>query len=189
MMDYLSSLYIDDEMNLDEKIRFIENIRRSDETYRQTMDLLLQERLLRSALALFSPSPVTRPGWRKILKIWWAAHFRTLSAAVTGLVVGLLFFVLYPTPNPIPQTNRFVIFLPQAQKVELSGSFTEWQRMPMHPVGRTGYWELSIPLYSGEHRYVFILDDNQRISDPTQPHTEWDDFGGENSILKIGNRV
>jgi hypothetical protein len=189
MIDYLNSLYIDDEMNLDEKVQFIENIRKSDDAFRQAIDLIAQERLLRCALALPSPNPVTRTGLKKILKIWWAAHFRSLTSAAAGLLAGLLLFILYPTPTPLPQTNRFVIFLPQARQVELSGTFTEWRRLPMQPVGRTGYWELNIPLTPGEHRYVFIINNDQRITDPTQPHREHDDFGGVNSICKIGNQV
>ncbi len=192
MMDCLTSLYIDDEMNLDEKVQFIEHIRKSKDAFREAMDLLEQERLLRCALAVSSPSPVaTRPGWKKVFKIWWAAHFRLLSAAAAGLAIGLLLFILFPNPVPVllPQTSRFVIYVPEARQVELSGTFTDWQRLSMEPVGRTGYWELNIPLSSGEHRYVFILDDSQLITDPTQPHMERDDFGGENSILKIGGQV
>jgi hypothetical protein len=192
MMDYLNSLYIDDEMDLDEKVQFIETIRKSEDAYREAMDLLAQERLLRCALAVSSTVPDAGPGWRKIFKIWWAAHSRPVTAAVAGLAVGLMLFVLYPIhPALIPEsrTSRFVVFLPQAERVELSGTFTEWQRLPMQPAGRTGYWELNIPLTSGEHRYVFILDDGRRITDPTQLHKERDDFGGENSIIKIGDQV
>ena len=189
-MDYLNSLYIDDEMDLDEKVQFIENIRKSTVFYRQAMDLLAQERLLRQALMRPASAPAARPGWGRVLKIWWAAHARPLAAAAAaGLAVGILLFVMHPSPAQLTQTSRFVIFLPQARHVELSGTFTDWRRLPMQPVGRTGYWELSMPVPSGEHRYAFILDDGRRIADPTQPGREWDDFGGENSILKIGGQV
>ena len=188
-MEYLTSLYIDDEMNLDEKVQFIENIRKSEEAFLEAMDLLAQERLLRRALMPPAPAPESRPGWKKVLKIWWAAHFRQLFAATSGMALGLLLFLLFSNPVLPTQTTRFVIFVPEARQVELSGTFTDWQRLPMEPAGRTGYWELNIPLSSGEHRYVFILDNQQHITDPTQPHKERDDFGGENSILKIGGQV
>ncbi len=189
MRAYLASAYIDDEMDLDEKVDFIQDIRKSDDAYRGAMDLLAQERLLRRALRDPSFVPRVRTGWGDVLKIWWAAHVRPLAAAAVGLAVGLLIFIFYPSPAFPPQTSRFVIFLPQARQVELSGTFTEWRRMPMQPVGRSGYWELNIPLSSGEHRYVFILDEDQRMADPTQPHRERDDFGGENSIIRIGDRT
>jgi hypothetical protein len=189
MRDYLASAFIDDELDLDEKVVFIRNIRKSDDAYRGAIDLLTQERLLRCALRAPSSVPAVRRGWRDVLKIWWAAHVKPLAAAAVGLAVGLLIFIFYPSPALPPQTSRFVIFLPQARQVELSGTFTEWQRLPMQPVGRSGYWELNIPLNSGEHRYVFILDDDHRMADPTQPHREWDDFGGENSIIRIGDRT
>ena len=192
MMEYLNSLYIDDEMDLEEKIRFVENIRKSDEAYSQALDLLEQEKLLRYALKEPVTVPAAKPGWKKVFKIWWAAHFRPLSAAAAGLAVGLMLFIFYPmqsTPLPESRISRFVVFLPQARQVDLSGSFTDWRRMPMQPVGQTGYWELSMPLNSGEHRYVFILDDDRRIADPTQLNRELDDFGGENSIIKIGGQA
>ena len=189
MKNYLASAYIDDEMDLDEKVAFIQNIRRSDDVYRGAMDLLTQERLLRCALRAPSAAPTIRAGWRDVLKIWWAAHVRPLAAAAAGLAVSLLIFIIHPSPGLPPQTSRFVIFLPQAREVALSGTFTEWQRLPMQPVGRSGYWELNVPLSSGEHRYVFILDDDRRMPDPTQPHRERDDFGGENSIIRVGDRT
>lgn len=189
MRDYLASAYIDDEMDLDEKAAFIRSIRESDHAYREAQELLAQERLLRRALMAPETVPAPRPEWRNVLKLWWAAHFRPLAAAAAGLAAGLMLFTLYPTPALPPQIARFVVFLPQARQVDLAGTFTEWQRLPMQPVGRSGYWELNIPLSSGEHRYVFILDNGRRMPDPTQPHREWDDFGGENSILRTGDRT
>lgn len=189
MRDYLASAYIDDEMDLDDKVAFIRSIRESDQAYREAQELLAQERLLRRALMASKTVPAPRSGWRNTLKLRWAAHFRPLAAAAAGLAAGLLLSTLYPTPASAPQTARFVVFLPQARQVDLAGTFTEWQRLPMQPVGHSGYWELNIPLSSGEHRYVFILDNDRRMPDPTQPHREWDDFGGENSILRTGDRT
>ena len=46
-MDYLSSMYIDNEMDLDEKRRFVEKVRTDDSFYNQTLELLYQEKQLR----------------------------------------------------------------------------------------------------------------------------------------------
>jgi hypothetical protein len=48
-MDYLSSMYIDNEMDLDEKRLFVECVRSDDAFYTQTVELLDQEQLLRQA--------------------------------------------------------------------------------------------------------------------------------------------
>jgi hypothetical protein len=55
----------------------------------------------------------------------------------------------------------------------------------MNRIGGSGYWETELELSSGEHRFVYILDDSRRIVDPTIPIREKDDFGGENSILSV----
>jgi hypothetical protein len=46
-MDYLSSMYIDNEMDLDEKKQFVEKVRSDQAFYTQTLELLVQEQLVR----------------------------------------------------------------------------------------------------------------------------------------------
>ena len=46
MMDYLSSMYIDNEMDLDEKKQFVEKVRSDQAFYTQTLELLVQEQQL-----------------------------------------------------------------------------------------------------------------------------------------------
>jgi len=65
----------------------------------------------------------------------------------------------------------------------LQESFTRWKRIPLKPTGSSGYWEVSLTIPEGEHRFTYILLGQQRISDPRVPTREKDDFGGENSIL------
>ena len=48
-MDYLASMYIDNELNLEEKIRFVDRIQGDPPFYQDTRELLLQEKLLRTA--------------------------------------------------------------------------------------------------------------------------------------------
>ena len=48
-MDYLSSMYIDNEMDLDEKKQFVEKVRSDQAFYTQTLELLAQEQLVREA--------------------------------------------------------------------------------------------------------------------------------------------
>lgn len=88
-------------------------------------------------------------------------------------------------PVPSMQSNRFVLFEPQASRVELTGSFNNWQRVGMKRIGNCGYWELSLHLPAGEYHYAYILDENRRMVDPTISVGEKDDFGGENSILSL----
>jgi 1,4-alpha-glucan branching enzyme len=107
---------------------------------------------------------------------WVAAGF---SAAV------FLWVTFFQSPVLPLCENRFVLFEPAAEQVELTGSFTGWQRISMQRIGHSGYWELNLEVPSGEHRFAYILDGRRRIADPTLLTREKDDFGGENSILSM----
>jgi hypothetical protein len=42
----------------------------------------------------------------------------------------------------------------------------------------SGYWELTLPIALGEHRFAYILGGGCKIFDPTLPAKGKDDFGG-----------
>ena len=58
MNEALISLFIDNELDIDGKITFVETVH-SDENFKfDTVDLLVQEKLIRSDVANFVPSPI-----------------------------------------------------------------------------------------------------------------------------------
>ena len=59
----------------------------------------------------------------------------------------------------------------------------------MKKMGTTGYWEITLDLGQGEHRYSYILESDEQIPDPTVMTREKDDFGGQNSVLDINLKV
>lgn len=188
-MDTLISMYIDNELDLYEKVLFIDRIHSQQPFFRETHALLQQEQLLRippdtTVLPKRPPLPTGGVPWfRTILRplIYVAAGFAAAS---------LLFFNLTTNATITPPSiNRFIIYDPAAHQVELTGSFTGWQRTTMQPVGNSGYWELILQVPAGEHRFAYILDGSRQIADPTLSDREKDDFGGENSILKVGGQV
>ncbi len=177
-MDYLSSQYIDDQMNLSEKKIFVEKIKTEPVFYRLTLELLDQEQLVEKL-------PARSDNHTRRLHF-----FRPFGFAATGFATALiLFFILFqPQDLPVP-ANRFIIFQPDTKQVELAGTFTDWQRIPMVQIGHTGYWELKLPVSEGEHRFAYILDNDRRIADPTILNKEADDFGGENSIINVEKKI
>lgn len=187
-MDYLASMYIDNELNLREKVSFIEKIRYEEAFFDDTVDLLAQEELLRmQPKSLLVPArPQIGPDFKTRIK----RMFRPIMYASAGFAAaGLLIFSRVTMPAAQLCANRFVIFEPAASQVELAGTFTDWQRKPMKQIGTSGYWEIRLPIPSGEHRFTYILDGSRKVPDPTLPVREKDDFGGENSILKMGVQV
>ncbi len=53
----------------------------------------------------------------------------------------------------------------------------------MNKIGTSGYWEITLNLIEGEHRFTYILEGREPFADPTILTRESDDFGGENSIF------
>jgi len=188
-MDYLASMYIDNEMNLDEKLQFIDRIHSQPVFCEDTRALLLQEKMLRLPTeTMLLPA---RPPLAASAGQWWRALFKPLIYAGVGFTAAslLLFSLMTTRSAPMTPASRFVIYEPAAHQVELAGSFTDWQRTPLRPVGDSGYWELTLPVPVGEHRYAYILDGTRQMADPTLPGREKDDFGGENSILNVEAKV
>ena len=187
-MDYLASMYIDNEIDLDEKVLFVDKIHLDHSFYQDTRALLLQEKLLRRPPDT-SVLPAQLPlgaGVRLRLKQW----LKPLIYATVGFsAAGLILISLLTPPVRSQCANRFVIYDPSARQVELAGSFTGWQRVPLHRAGDSGYWELTLPVAPGEHRFAYILDGERQMADPTLPALEQDDFGGENSILNVGLQI
>lgn len=187
-MEYLASMYIDDEMNLEEKKEFVQKISSDPGFCTFTMDLLKQETLLIEQCVIpetISFEQTSPPFWKAFRSFLRPAGF--LAAGFSSAML-LFFTVFYSSYAPLPK-KRFIFFEPGVEYVEIMGSFTDWQRIPMKQIGQSGYWELTLEVDIGEHRFAYILNGERRIVDPTIQDREMDDFGGENSILKIEERT
>jgi hypothetical protein len=182
MADHLISMFIDDELSLDEKLVFLEAVRDEPEQWKTAVELIRQEKWLRSEVVRRAPSPAMPPTRTRRFSVRLCFGL----TAVGALIVMLLVVLGGPRPAVKLELHRFVLYQPGAERVELSGSFTDWQRVPMKPVGTSGYWELTLELPAGEHRFAYILDDKKIMTDPTVLTREKDDFGGENSVLTVG---
>lgn len=191
-MDHLISMYIDNELSLEEKIHFIEHVS-TNKTYKgQSISLLEQEKLLRPALKHQAPETVFIPGLRR-------HTFRSISLAIAACLLLVFSFLAGTQITPDNQSSqnlslvaeketmqhRFVIFDQKSESIEITGSFTNWQKLPLTPSGNGGYWEITLQLPAGEHRYSFISDGTNPLPDPTVAIQEADDFGTINSILNI----
>ena len=109
-----------------------------------------------------------------------------MAIFASGLAAALiLFFFIQPPKEPLSTAHRFVIYQPGVEQVEITGSFTDWRSLPMTRAGTGDYWEITIDVPVGEHRFSYILEGDQRLADPTILIREKDDFGGENSILEV----
>jgi len=184
-MEELQSMYIDDELDLNGKILFVEKVHGDRRFKDQTVELLWQEKQLRTPPPGRVPEIVFPPQRRN-----GRGSRRRLLVLAGGLAAAALAFLAVWTHVPVPTeghkiTHRFVVYLPDAGQASIAGSFNGWRAIPLQKAGPEGYWEISLDLAPGEYRYSFILDDGRRVADPTVWARERDDFGSENSIVEV----
>ncbi|MBU0961161.1 MAG: glycogen-binding domain-containing protein [Proteobacteria bacterium] len=190
-MDHLISMYIDNELSLDEKIDFLEHVYGNKPYKEDAVELLEQEKLLSASLKMTAPVIELKTPHASILPLF----NRSLGWAVAACLLILFSFMGREdvtlqaqkelTAQPSTVLHRFVIHRQNTQLVEITGSFTNWQSVPLLPSGTNGYWEISLEVPAGEHRYTFIVDGSKFLPDPTVVTQESDDFGSTNSILKV----
>ena len=143
MNDDLISMYIDNELSLDDKIVFVETIHEYENFKDDTVNLLQQEKLIRSEVVDHIPALDIK----EHRNAWHLNLFRPFAAAAAGLVAAaILFIVFYPRQEHPPLPYRFVIYQPDAQHVELAGSFSGWKKIPMKLAGQSGYREATLDL-------------------------------------------
>ena len=187
-MEHLTSLFIDDEMNIDDKISFVRHIQNDPLAADEALLLLKQEKLIRGEVVTRIPKSTfaTVPAWEKI-RTFVVQPKRLVTASLAAAIAVLILVVL--SPQTTLQPNRFVIYRPDVTRVEIAGSFTDWQRVPMQTAGNSGYWEIVLMLPKGEHRFSYILNGQGSFPDPTILTREQDDFGGQNSVILVGDKV
>ena len=181
MQDYLISMFIDDELDLDNKIEFVETVHEDRVFKDETVGFLRQEKVIRSEVVDELPSVNVQLKEKTGFSFW-----RPAAIFASGLAAALILFIFaQPPKEPLSTAHRFVIYQPGVEQVEITGSFTDWRTLPMNKAGTSDYWEITIDVPVGEHRFSYILEGDQRLADPTVLTREKDDFGGENSILEV----
>jgi len=93
------------------------------------------------------------------------------------------------TYNSVLEVSKEVIFelkgFANAKKIELAGSFNNWQDRPNWFMEKTvDGWQYKINLIGGKHFYKFIVD-GEWITDPENIMTEHDRDGYINSVLFV----
>lgn len=80
----------------------------------------------------------------------------------------------------------FQLYDPWAQRVEVFGSWNDWQTPALAaPIAR-GVWQAHLPrLAAGRYAYKFVIDGTRWIADPANAAQSADRFGGWNSGLLV----
>jgi len=157
------------------------------------------------AVILSRQSPVRqRSLWRWFVEPRMVRVRPALAAAaavaviVSSSVVTMLQFS-NPAPDRVITTGgasqqtvlvRFELQAPDAERVALVGSFNDWNATAIRltKTSATGVWTVTVPLVPGEHQYLFVLDEERWIPDPTAHALVDDGFGQKNSVIAVGPR-
>ena len=185
-MDDMISMFIDDELGIDDKIEFLERVHSDKAIKEESVELLNQERVIRSEVVDHVP-PVELKVSKRFFSSLFTPLLRPMGLVASSAVAGVLIILFFSMPSQVHTAvpYRFVFYRPDVIRAEITGSFTEWKKIPMKRTGSTGYWEINLNLREGEHRFTYILEGQERFADPTVPTRERDDFGGENSIILV----
>jgi hypothetical protein len=99
-------------------------------------------------------------------------------------------------PGPITQaatTNaaavfvQFVFAAKDAQSVAVAGDFNSWQAegISLRDADGDGIWTALIPLSPGQHKYMFIVNGKQWVTDPGADRYVDDGFGMRNAVITV----
>ena len=82
----------------------------------------------------------------------------------------------------------FTIEAPDAERVHLTGDFSNWtlDGGEMEPMG--GLWKKVVKLPPGRYRYRYVVDGRWR-NDPLNAAVEPSPYGGDDSVLVMDERV
>ncbi len=190
MKDYLISMFVDNELDIDEKIEFVENVHGNKPFKDEAVEFLVQEKLLQGGMAVSLPH-VSIPMVAEEKVGRFQSWFLPLAGFATAMVLMVGVYLSNPSPvvSPIETQHRFVIYSPDVSKVEIVGDFTRWSPVAMEKIGDSGYWTAQLSLSGGEHRYSYLVDDGRQVADPTVLTYEHDDFGGINSIIRVAGSL
>ena len=82
-----------------------------------------------------------------------------------------------------PDLQRITVRIGGVETVEVMGSFSDWEPMPLLRRGRDT-WELLIPMPSGVHQINMRIDRGQWIAPPGMPAVK-DGFAGEVGVIVV----
>ena len=90
-----------------------------------------------------------------------------------------------PTLRSAKRKVIFELDAPEAQKVELAGDFTDWDKKPVGMSKKKGgSWRASVRLDPGTYQYRFLVD-GQWFDDPQCIVRVPNPFGAENCVRMV----
>lgn len=136
--------------------------------------------------------PDARSSWSRRWASWWPDPRAWAPPLAVGATLALLlvlagsFLALHRRLGGEIEVH-FVLHAPEANRVELLGDFTGWQRdkLVLEGPDATGHWSASLRLPEGQHEYMFLVDGNEWRTDPNAMFHRPDGYGRENAVIEV----
>ncbi len=94
-----------------------------------------------------------------------------------------------PLPGPVAVTQILVEFsleAPGATTVAVAGDFSGWEsNFVLEDADGDGIWTGRVPIAPGLHKYMFVIDGTEWVTDPGAQRYADDGFGNRNAILAV----
>lgn len=144
------------------------------------------------------PAPAELGLFGRLTALLWSPReiaIRPVYAFGAAVAVVMLAWLPWSSERPAPavltvtepaQAQVFVQFRldAAASRVQLAGSFTNWEpRYELRQSG-PGVWTITVPLTEGVHDYAFVVDGGRWVPDPHAAQIG-DGFGGTNSRIAL----
>jgi hypothetical protein len=123
--------------------------------------------------------------------VFWPAHGQWIAPAFAGALAVLLVMLglgrFKPAPPPAQVGFHFELHAPGADRVELLGTFNNWQTDDIVLTGpdASGHWTATVELPQGRHEYIFLVDGERWLADPKAATYRPDGFGRVNTVINI----
>lgn len=142
------------------------------------------------------PAPAPREG-----VLQWFVRSRTIHVSpLTGALAAaaILVILLLPReeqsigPSPVvtaaPILVEFRLEAPDATSVALAGDFNDWEaELVLEDGDGDGVWTGRVPIRPGVHKYMFVIDGTEWVTDPDAERYSDDGFGNQNAILAVAS--
>lgn len=145
------------------------------------------------------------------LRSWWQPRPVYWRPAYSALMAILMISLLIPiyvdiqNRNEITEPNRpannvqrildtqeqvwvrFVYIDDEAESIEVAGDFNGWEPISLdkQEVNGEQVWTGLVSMQRGEHRYMFVKDGKQWLTDPMAPIHREDGFGNKNAVIYL----
>ncbi len=84
-------------------------------------------------------------------------------------------------------TVRFELHAPDADQVELVGTFNSWETgdIVLDGPDASGHWTATVELPEGRYEYLFLVDGERWLADPKATAVRPDGFGNMNAMIQV----